>query len=243
MPPAERSVVAVVRGDGPGARAVRGQERPPERIVEHAGDWASAVQAAGGEEAWLWLVDGGTRAVPGALAAMLGAARDARRPPALLAGRVVGLDGRLDPASAPWPPLHDREGAMAAAVRRLALVRMARWGSLLVDRGAIERAGSPRGDLPGAADLEWTARLLRDADGLLVPAAVSVRETGDGDGAGRARQAVGLTRALVTSDAWDRQERLWLVYASLLEGSRPSPSRSARQSVRRLSGLARFARR
>jgi hypothetical protein len=236
------TVTAVVVGQGLALAAVERQQPAPVRIVSHRGPVHDAVLAAGRGDDWLWIVEGDTRPEPGALAALLEIAVgcDGLPQPALLAGKIVGRDGRLDPGSAPWPPLHDRGGAMTAAEHRLAAVRLARWGSLLVSTAALERHGPPRADLGrGGDDLEWTARLLRGAPGYLVPRSVAVRPE---PRRARPRQALGVARML-TGDGLDRQERLWFLYASLLEGSRPRPSRNARHTVRRLSALPRFVRR
>jgi hypothetical protein len=235
------SVAAVLLGEGPGRQAVDRQSTRPDAVIAHSGPWRDAVLAAGTDHDWLWLVDADTEPAPTALAALLrlSAGGDGLRPPVLLAGKVVDPQGALAPTAAPWPPLHDRRGAMDAAMRRLALVRMARWGSLLVRTSAIERSGPPRADLPGADDLEWTARLLRADAGYLVPSSVAVLR---GPRRGGARQLLGVARAL-RADVWAPQERLWVLYATLLEGSRPSPSRTARATVRRLAGLPRLVRR
>jgi hypothetical protein len=236
------TVAAVVVGHGLALAAVERQDPAPGWIVSHPGPVHDAVLAAGRGDDWLWLVDGDTRPEPGALAALLEVAGgcDGLRKPALLVGKIIGRDGRLDPGSAPWPPLHDRGGAMAAAEHRVAAVRLARWGSLLVSAAALERHGPPRADLGrGGDDLEWTARVLRGAPGYLVPRSVALRPE---PRRARPQQALGVARMLA-GDGLDRQERLWFLYASLLEGSRPRPSRNARQTVRRLLPLQRFVRR
>jgi hypothetical protein len=201
-----------------------------------------AVLVGGDAADWVWLVDGDTEPAPGALAELAAVAqgRDGVPTPALLTSKVVGRDGRLDHAAAPWPPLHDRSGAIGAARHRLAAVRLARWGSLLVSADAVARHGPPRADLiDGSDDLDWTARILRDGRGYLVPESVVVRER---PRRGGGRRLLGTTRMLAGSGL-DPHERLWFVYASLLEGSRPSPSWNARQTVRRLAAFPRLVRR
>lgn len=237
------SVAAVLLGEGPGRQAVDRQSTRPDAVIAHSGPWRDAVLAAGTDHDWLWLVDADTEPAPTALAALLrlSAGGDGLRPPVLLAGKVVDPQGALAPTAAPWPPLHDRRGAMDAAMRRLALVRMARWGSLLVRTSAIERSGPPRADLPGADDLEWTARLLRDAPGYLVPGSVVRRPAPVRRGVREARDRARLLR----SPAWAPQEALWFAYTSAGQALRSGrrPSRRPRATVRRLSALQRFTRR
>jgi hypothetical protein len=194
-----------------------------------AADWRGSVIAAAPTGAsWLWLVAGGVVPAPGALDALLAAVSTTGVPaPALLASRVVDASGRLEPACAPWIPLHDRAVVMDAAERGLAAIRLARWGSLLVSRAAVERHGPPRAGF-AEADLEWTGRILRDAHGYLVPGSVA---TGRPHGlAGTARRLRDRARML-RGDGWLPQERLWFAYMTARE---LSPSRSPRATVARL---------
>lgn len=240
------TVCAVVRGGGEAAlAAVRRQSESPERIVvAGAGSWHAAVRDGRGPEAWLWLIDDDV--VPGARA--LEALRDVLADlrdlpvPCLLAGKVVGPGGELHVAGAPWPPLHDRTVAIAAAAHGLAAIRLARWGSLLVSTDAVAEHGPPSAGFAGGADdLEWTARLLRDAPGYLVPGSratrTATRTRGPREWADRVR--------MLRSPAWMPLEASWFAYASALEaaGTRRSPSRTPRATVRRLAALRRLARR
>ena len=87
------------------------------------------------------------------------------------------------PALAPWYLRDDAGRAMDAAGRGLLPVRAARTSSVLVRADALGRARRRRGLPPGAAALEWTARVLRDAPGYLVPASVAVARTAPGGSA------------------------------------------------------------
>ena len=240
---ASATVAAVVCGSGPALDAVERQDHAPDRVLAHGGPWRDAILAAAGQADWLWLVAGDVEPEPSALGALLELvpARAGLPEPVLLAGKVVDPDGRLDAASAPWPPLHDRAAGMAAAEHGVAAVRIARWGSLLVPRSAIERHGLPRPALArGGDDIEWTARLLRWGHGYLVPGSVALRGQRDGRAP---REAAGVARALASREAWAPYERLWVLYTVLLEGSRRSPSRKPRRIVRTLARLPWFARR
>lgn len=181
---------------------------------EHA-TWHAAVTAAVATERrweWLWLVEAGVVPRPGALAELLAPFGPDGAPPApaLLTCRVLGRDGALDPASMPWPPLLDRELAMTAGEHRLAALRLARWGALLVRRDAAERHGPPRRDFAGGADdLEWTGRILREQPGYLVPGSVAVRVTE------QRRQPVRVARdrvRMLAGARWNGPERAWWAY-------------------------------
>jgi len=133
--------------------------------------------------------------------------------PALLTSRVLGADGVLDPDRAPAQPLLDREVAIAAARRGVVAVRTARWGSLLVAREVFATLTGPRSDYaPEVADLEWTARILRERPGHLVPRSIARRA---GDAGGRPvdpRELRDRVRLLRRRDAWIAQEPVWLAF-------------------------------
>ncbi len=95
--------------------------------------------------------------------------------PVLLAGKVVGPDGSLDPHSQPFPMVRDPDLVAAAFERRLAPVRLARAGSVLVEAQALRARG-----VLGADPLAWSAQLLATRLGLLVPTSVAVRPSRTG---------------------------------------------------------------
>lgn len=232
-------IAAIVVGQGVAQGAVAKQRHTPETIATHPGPWHRALSEPLPSADWIWLVRGDTAPAPDALEQLAGVAvgRPGLAEPVLLASKVLGPGGALEPGSAPWPPLHDRQGAMDAAEERLAAVRIARWGSLLVRADALRRHAPPRSGLWGGEDIEFTGRLLREGAGYLVPASVTTRDKT------RGARRLGTLRAAASREAWDTQERLWVIYTALLEGSRPSPSRTARPIVATLSRLARLVRR
>lgn len=209
MPETSVSVCAVV----PVEVRLDAQTRAPDDTVEVApgrAGLADAVRAAAATGAtWLWLVDARVRPEPTALEELLaplpcaGALGD----PVLFAGKVVGADGRLDSDAPPWPRLLARELAMAGADHRLAALRAARYGSLLVHRRAVEQHGPPRPEFAGAGDdLEWTGRVLRDEPGYLAPRSIAVRERdGQPDPLAFAANRVRILRG----DGWRGQEKAW----------------------------------
>ena len=169
---------AVFQGDGEEAlaatlAALDRQTRPPEeRVVVRQPSATAAVRAALKRPAdWLWLLDGSAVPEPDALERLLEALDrlGPLPPPVLLASKVVGPGGAPDPGTLPLPRVVDIEEGAAAFERRLLPVRTVRHGSLLVQRSGLEA------HLPADDALAWSARLLKERLGVLVPASVAVR--------------------------------------------------------------------
>ncbi len=123
---------------------------------------------------WLWLLDDDTLATGNSLAALLaGAARAPGGVPMLLTSQVRWKDERLHPMNYPVPRWRWRRELAAGVADGLLLVRYATFVSVVVHRTAIDRFGLPLehffiwGD-----DVEFTARVLRDNPGYLVPESV-----------------------------------------------------------------------
>jgi hypothetical protein len=204
----------VVATDGgqnarPTAQALGRQTRPPDRIVEAASpEGLRAVLDL--EWTWLWLLEAGVAPQPLALEALLKALERTETLPApvLLASRIVGGDGLLQERALPVVEVLRADLALAAVDARLLALRAARPGSLLVHRRAIRDRGLPR--LRSELDyLEWTAGLLKDELGLLVPSSVVVCL-----GAGLARGRVELMSRLrfVRGQALAPRERPWFAF-------------------------------
>jgi GT2 family glycosyltransferase len=127
---------------------------------------------------WFWLLDDSVEPQPEALERLLELLDrwDGLPSPALLASKVVGPDGSPDPAAFPVPRVVDDQDLVVAAFERNVFpIRIARAGSLLVSRRAVTAFGLPA---PGR-DLDWTARVLKDGLGLLVPDSVVTRPPAD----------------------------------------------------------------
>jgi len=250
-------VCAVLAGTARGGEileAVRAQSRPVDetivageaakmpagvRVVEVAASAGMAGAARAGLQAalagaadWLWLLDGS--AVPGldALEHLLAVLDDLGDlpAPALLAGTVVAADGEPHPAALPLNRLTRKEVAIEACRRHLVAIRAARHGSLLVSRAALQADGLPRADyVTGGDDLEWTARLLRDADGYLVPASTALRAITPPAGPSPAVPTFRGVRNdvdMLRGPAWGGEEKLWvgfLVASDLARGLRAHP--------------------
>ena len=157
-----------------------------------------------GEE-WTWLVDAGVEPAPDALERLLEHAGVFDS--VLLASRVVGPGGRLDPGSLPVPENRDLDLAVAAYERHLVALRVARRSSLLVHRRALVAPAEE-------GDLAWTAALLRTSPGLLVPDSVVVRTAAPRRAPVEARARL----RLIASDALDASEKPWFAFRLMEDG-------------------------
>ncbi len=120
---------------------------------------------------WLWLMDDDTLATADSLRTLLaGAARAPAGPPLIVSSQVLWKDERLHPMNAPVGRWRSRRDVAEGVAHGLLALRYATFVSVAVRREAIERFGLPQarffiwGD-----DVEFTARVLRDAPGYLVP--------------------------------------------------------------------------
>ncbi len=219
------------------------QTRRPDAVVRVTAGRARMTHAlsdalAGGDAAWFWLVDAGVEPAPDALGQLLAplALLAELGDPPLLASKVTDPDGHLDRALPPWPRILAREVAICGAEHRLAALRAARYGSLLVHRRAVQRHGPPRADFAGAGDdLEWTGRILRDDPGFLVPQSIAVRREGRGaDAAALMRNRVRILRG----DGWRGQEKAWFAFllAQDAAGALAARPASAPSLVRAVGG-------
>ena len=105
--------------------------------------------------------------------------RQASRPTALVASRVLWTDGRAHPMNTPRrKPFASQAERLAAAAVGGQPIRSASFVSILVDAGVCRRRGLPRADyFLWNDDFEFTTRLLRGHPGLLCPASVVVHKT------------------------------------------------------------------
>ena len=134
--------------------------------------------AAGHE--WIWLMDDDTLPTPTALQELLEAPERAGMGelPALLSSKVVWTDGALHPMNMPGFEREDVPFVVASAQQHLLPLRTATFVSLLLHRGVVDRHGLPlKRYFLWSDDIEYTARILRDEPGYLVPASVTVHKT------------------------------------------------------------------
>ena len=125
---------------------------------------------------WIWVLDGTAMPTPAALPALLDAIdRASALPepasrfgtPVLFASVVVDECGAVDEARGGWYRRNHIDLTMGSSGSRLLPIRAA-GGPVLVHRDAAENAPACEGVF------EWTAHILRDGVGFLVPESESV---------------------------------------------------------------------
>lgn len=128
---------------------------------------------------WLWLMDDDTMASGDTLAALLaGAARAPGGRPVLVASDVRWKDGRPHPMNIPVPRWRQPRELADAIGHGLLLLRYTTFVSVAVHRRAVQRCGLPLAHyFIWGDDVEFTARVLRDAPGYLVPESVAYHWT------------------------------------------------------------------
>lgn len=194
----------------PGERldaAVREQSRQPESAIAEGGSLRGLVERALDSGAgWIWVLDGSAAPRPGALAELLDALErvDGLVEPHLMTGAVLGPDGQVDEGRVLWYRRNQIDIAMEASSKRVLPVRAA-TGSVLVSAEAARAEPPRRGGPPSPANVvEWTAHVLRERTGYLVPESESEALEPGYDPAGRPRTAA----RLLFGDALVRFDRL-----------------------------------
>jgi rhamnopyranosyl-N-acetylglucosaminyl-diphospho-decaprenol beta-1,3/1,4-galactofuranosyltransferase len=170
----EDGTVEMVRASFPGVDVLE----LPENVGGAGGfhEGMKAAHAAGAD--WIWLMDDDTIPRPDALERLLAAREQADRPPMLLSSRAVWTDGTLHPMNFPGFERHHPELVIAGCERGLMPLRTATFVSLLVHREAVDRYGLPlKRFFIWSDDIEYTARIMRDHAGYLVPDSVVVHKT------------------------------------------------------------------
>jgi rhamnopyranosyl-N-acetylglucosaminyl-diphospho-decaprenol beta-1,3/1,4-galactofuranosyltransferase len=132
-----------------------------ERGLEHA-------HARGYE--WIWLLDDDTFAEARCLETLLDGVARAPRRPSVMTSVVRWRDSSLHPMNRPWLRIVPRGRYAEAVAAGLAPIRAATFVSTMVHRDAVARHGLPPGHyFVWLDDIQYTARILRDGDGYMVP--------------------------------------------------------------------------
>jgi hypothetical protein len=204
------AVILPARGGeaNPTVEALARQTRPADRVVVAGPGDPLPVDSESGAP-WLWLLDRGVVPEPRALETLLDAAERiaASSEPVLLASKLVTPGRTLDPTSVPVAEVHTPVRLLSALEHRVAALRLARSGSLLVRGDALREAGVVSATSAVERDLEWTARLLGRELGVLVPASVVVRPPAAARP--RARPAARLASVARLLAGLEGRERAW----------------------------------
>jgi rhamnopyranosyl-N-acetylglucosaminyl-diphospho-decaprenol beta-1,3/1,4-galactofuranosyltransferase len=182
------AVVVVDNASGDGTASAVATEFPTVDLLPlatntgGAGGFAAGLQRAVEQHDadLVWLLDDDTVPTPEALGALVAAWQD--RPsgaPALVASRVLWVDGREHPMNTPRRAVLRGRGEHAAAQAVGCVpIRSASFVSVLVDAAAVRAVGLPVADyFLWNDDFEFTTRLLRDRPGLLCPGSVVTHHT------------------------------------------------------------------
>jgi hypothetical protein len=162
---------------------------------------ATAFAQLGAAVDWLWVHSPGGRPRDDALPTLLAVAAALDDAPVMLAALVVDASGTPRADRLPAGREADTAAAIAGVERRVLPMRSAPFAGLLVRADAVHAGGPPDVAAYGPhAPLVWTARLLADRPGYLVPAAVVV-ESDD-----RERARLGPTLRTVRSGVWTAGE-------------------------------------
>ena len=227
------AILVVDNASSDGTRAMLADEFPDvnvlrlERNEGGAGGFHEGIRAAHADGyRWLWLMDDDTIPRPDALAALVDGHRTAAAlgpAPAILASKVVWDDGRLHPMNTARAALSRMDGLVEATAHGLLLLRSASFVSLLLDARAVDRFGLPiKRYFIWSDDVEFTARVLRSERGYLVPRSVAHHKTVSASTttAGSPERFYYQVRNsvyMVRGDAWDRQEKLRVLWGLLVQ--------------------------
>ncbi len=149
--------------------------------VGGAGGFHLGMKAALAREcAWLWLMDDDTIVTPHALEELFSGRSRFPSParPSLLASKVLWTDGSLHFMNPSLIKLPDLEALYASVECGTLSIRSTTFVSCLIQRELVTRYGLPIADyFIWGDDTEYTARVLRDNLGVMVPTSIAVHKT------------------------------------------------------------------
>ena len=171
---------------------------------------------------WLWLLDDDSIARDDALAELVAVLDrlDGDLAPAVLCSRVEWHDGTPHAMNRPVVRPDSGQQLVDAVTRRLFPIRAASWVSLMISTDAVDRFGMPlRQFFYQADDIEYTARILRDARGYYVPRSVVVHATPTQhtavDDDHRFHYHIRNTLLMIRGRAWELREKPGLVWVAI----------------------------
>ena len=207
--------------------------------VGGAGGFHAGVEAAyENGHTWMWLLDDDTIPERDALR-LLFAARE-RFPtedrPDLLASRVLWTDGTPHPMNTCIPKKPSDASTAAAQQHGLESIRATSFVSMLFHRRFVEALGLPiAGYFIWSDDIEYSARILRQNFGVLVPDSIVLHKTANKHSSVTAEPSRFYYHVrntcwmLLRSGAWSLPEKLphlWSLALTIQARVRRSPSKS-----------------
>ncbi len=192
---------------------------------------------------WLWLLDDDVVPEPAALASLFEASTAVPElpEPYLLASKVLAPDGRLHPDHVPFPDTKRVPHAVRSVSGGLLPLRASSFASVIISRAAVRDHGLPvKSYFDRSYAREYSARLLREGIGFVVPRSVARLERAPG-AASRddLYRDVRNTVFMMRGDAWMGREKVQLAI-DLAPKARASGLRSAATIARGLAdGLRR----
>lgn len=202
----------------------------PQNVGGAGGFHRGMEEAHSGGADWIWLMDDDTLPRPDALAELLAAPAmlpDGVPRPLLLASKAVWHDGRLHPMNAPGFERNRTDLVIRGCERGLMPLRTATFVSLLVHRDAVDQHGLPHAHFfIWSDDIEYTARVVRHGGGAyLVPTSVvhhntETAYTAVSTSGSRFYYHARNTVYMIRGSAWDRREKLTLLWILMATSSR-----------------------
>jgi len=187
---------------------------PAEIVADRAERFEDGMQAAHARGArWIWLLHADGVPDPTALEELLAATTAVPEypTPALVTAKPVRPDGTLADDLLPRPDYNRVERSMAAYEHGVQAIRWADFTCALVNRETIDEHGVSDSELsPHAAELEYTARVLRQGVGYLAPRSVVRTSAPGGHGDQAVGAYVGDTVRLLRSRSWKVGESVGL---------------------------------
>lgn len=128
---------------------------------------------------WVWVMDDDTVPTSEALERLFVAAEHLKREnPAVLASRVLWVDGSLHPMNYPWPKPLPIWRYLRFRSMGFPPIRWAAYSSVLIATWALERYGFPCPEFfVRTDDLEHTGRILRHEKGFWVLNSIAIHKT------------------------------------------------------------------
>ena len=213
----------------------------PENVGGAGGFHEGVKRAIEHDCTWLWLLDDDTIAHPTALEELFSARGRfaAGIQPDLLASKVEWTDGSMHPMNVPRLKRSDRlESAVRAAEQGTISIRASSFVSLVIHRRFVEQHGFPIADyFIWNDDVEYTARILRDSFGVMVPASVVVHKTAEKRTPAGPRFYYSVRNTFwmaMKSPAWTTEERCKLIGALIVSALRYVANAPARWAALRV---------